>query len=90
MTGSDLLYDSARQGLVVLALATLPALLAALAIGLVIGLLQAATSINEATLSFVPKLVGVALVLLLMSGLVGGTLADFARDSIEAIPRLAR
>jgi flagellar biosynthetic protein FliQ len=88
--GEDLLYDTAREGLFVLALATMPALIAALAIGLVIGLVQAATSINEATLSFVPKLVGVALVLLLMSGLVGGALADFTKSSIEAIPAIAR
>ncbi len=90
MGGEDILYDMARQGLVVLTLATLPPLGAALAIGLVIGLVQAATSVNEATLSFVPKLVGVVLVLVLFGGLIGGLVIDFTREAIEAIPALAR
>ncbi|WP_448580047.1 flagellar biosynthesis protein FliQ [Thermaurantiacus sp.] len=90
MGGETLLYDLSRQALWVLTLATLPALLAALAIGLVIGLLQAATSINEATLSFVPKLVGVFLVLMLFGGLTGGLLLDFTREAMEAIPALTR
>lgn len=90
MGGETLLYDLARQSLWVLTLATLPALLSALAIGLVIGLLQAATSINEATLSFVPKLIGVFLVLMLFGGLIGGLLLDFTREAMEAIPALAR
>ncbi|MFN7173750.1 MAG: flagellar biosynthetic protein FliQ [Thermaurantiacus tibetensis] len=88
--GEDLLYDLARRGLLVLTLAALPPLGAALAIGLVIGLVQAATSINEATLSFVPKLVGVFLVLVLFGGLIGGLLVDFTREAIEAIPALVR
>ncbi len=45
-----------------------PSLLVALAVGLVIGILQAATSINEATLSFVPKLAIVLLTMALVSG----------------------
>ena len=90
MGGEPLVYDLARQSLWVLTLATLPALLAALAIGLVVGLLQAATSINEATLSFVPKLIGVFLVLLLFGGLIGGLLLDFTREVMDAIPQLAR
>ncbi|WP_448581900.1 flagellar biosynthetic protein FliQ [Thermaurantiacus sp.] len=90
MGGEDILYDMARRGLIVLTLATLPALLAALVIGLVIGLVQAATSINEATLTFVPKLVGVALVLAAFGGIIGGLVLDFTREAIEAIPALTR
>jgi flagellar biosynthetic protein FliQ len=88
--GDDLLYDMARHGLLVLTMAALPALVAALAIGLVIGLVQAATSINEATLTFVPKLIGVFLVMGLFGGFIGGLVLDFARESIEAIPSLTR
>ncbi|MCS6987002.1 MAG: flagellar biosynthetic protein FliQ [Sphingomonadaceae bacterium] len=90
MSGEDLLHDLTREALVVLAVATMPPLLAALAIGLVVGLLQAATSINEATLSFVPKLLGVVLVLVAFGGIVGGLVADFTREAITAIPRLGR
>jgi flagellar biosynthetic protein FliQ len=91
MSGAEaLLYDSAARALWVLVLATLPALLPALAIGLVVGLLQAATSIQEATLSFVPKLIGVFLALMLFGGISGGLIADFAAESLRAIPELAR
>jgi flagellar biosynthetic protein FliQ len=90
MGGENLLYDMARQALIVLTLAAAPVMAAALIIGLVIGLLQAATSVNEATLSFVPKLAGVFLLLLLMSGFIGGTLLDFAREAFLAIPLAAR
>ena len=53
-----------------------PALAVALAVGLVIGILQAATSINEATLSFVPKMAIVILTLAGLSGFMLSTLVD--------------
>lgn len=54
-----------------------PVLLVALAVGLIIGILQAATSINEATLSFVPKMGVVILTMALMSGFTLGALSDY-------------
>ncbi len=88
--GEQLLYDSAARALWILVLATLPALVPALVIGLAIGLLQAATSIQEATLTFVPKLIGVFLALMLFGGISGGLIADFARELITSIPQMAR
>ena len=85
-----LLYDSISRALWVLILAVLPGLLPALAVGLFIGLLQAATSIQEVTLTFVPKLIIVFLMLMLFGGIIGGLLTDFARDMMAAIPELAR
>jgi flagellar biosynthetic protein FliQ len=85
-----ILYDSAARALLVLTLASLPALVPALVIGLVIGLVQAATSVQEATLTFIPKLIGVFLALLLFGGVTGGLLMDFTRDMAAAIPLLAR
>jgi flagellar biosynthetic protein FliQ len=85
-----LLYDSARQALWVLTLASLPGLLPALVIGLVLGLVQAATSIQEATLTFVPKLIGVFLFLMLFGGITGGLLMDFTRDMAAQIPLMTR
>ncbi len=91
MSGADaLVYDSVARALWVLILAVLPGLLPALAVGLVIGLLQAATSIQEVTLTFVPKLIVVFLMLMLFGGIIGGLLVDFARDMMAAIPELAR
>jgi flagellar biosynthetic protein FliQ len=63
-------------------------LLVALAVGLVIGIIQAATSINEMTLSFIPKLIAMALALLLFGSWMLVTLVDFTRSIFERIPTL--
>jgi flagellar biosynthetic protein FliQ len=57
-------------------------------VGLVIGIIQAATSINEMTLSFIPKLIAEALALLLFGGWMLNTLVDFTRSIFERIPTL--
>ncbi|MGX0974908.1 flagellar biosynthetic protein FliQ [Roseovarius sp. MBR-51] len=62
-----------------------PVLLIALAVGLVIGILQAATSINEATLSFVPKMAIVILTMGLMSGFMLSTMTDYFLQVFDAI-----
>lgn len=62
-----------------------PVLGAALAAGLVIGVLQAATSINESTLSFVPKLVIVLGTLALASGFMLATLTEFFVQILDTI-----
>jgi flagellar biosynthetic protein FliQ len=62
-----------------------PVLAAALAAGLVIGVLQAATSINETTLSFVPKLVVVLATLALASGFMLATMTDFFLSVIDTV-----
>jgi flagellar biosynthetic protein FliQ len=49
-------------------------------------MVQAATSINEATLSFVPKLIATAVVLALFGGSILVLIADFARESFARIP----
>lgn len=63
-----------------------PILLAALAIGLVVGMFQAATQINEQTLSFVPKLAGLAVVIFLLAPWMTRTLTDFTESLIRGIP----
>lgn len=65
-----------------------PVLAVALGVGLVIGILQAATSINENTLSFVPKLVVVFLAMALGAALMLGVLSDYflhVFDQIQSI-----
>ncbi|HNE39740.1 flagellar biosynthetic protein FliQ, partial [Accumulibacter sp.] len=59
----ELVMDIGRQAIEMTLLLSAPLLLAALLIGLVISVFQAATQINEQTLSFIPKLVGMFLVL---------------------------
>jgi flagellar biosynthetic protein FliQ len=80
--------DLGRQALWTIALVSAPLLLVALAVGLVIGIIQAATSINEMTLSFIPKLIAMALALLLFGSWMLVTLIDFTRSIFERIPTL--
>ena len=80
--------DLGRHALWTIALVSAPLLLVALAVGLFIGIIQAATSINEMTLSFIPKLIAEALALLLFGGWMLNTLVDFTRSIFERIPTL--
>ncbi|MFN0163983.1 MAG: flagellar biosynthesis protein FliQ [Burkholderiales bacterium] len=63
-----------------------PLLLAALATGLVVGIFQAATQINEMTLSFIPKLVSMFAVAVLAGPWMIATIVDFMRRLITQIP----
>lgn len=65
-----------------------PLLLTALVVGLVVGLFQAATQINEMTLSFIPKVIAMALVVVATGPWMLGLLVDYTRRLIESIPTL--
>jgi flagellar biosynthesis protein FliQ len=78
--------DLGRQALELTVLVAGPLLLATLLAGLVVGVFQAATQINEMTLSFVPKLVAIFLALALAGSWMLGLLTDFTRRLYEAIP----
>ena len=80
--------DLGRQALWISILISAPLLGVALVVGLVIGVLQAATSINEMTLSFIPKLMALALALAIFGGWQLATLVDFARSVFQRIPTL--
>lgn len=82
----DLAVEVARQALVTLAMLIGPALLSALATGVIIGMFQAATSINEMTLSFIPKLIVLALVFVLLGSWMLDVLVSFTREIFSTIP----
>ena len=84
----DYFIGVAQQALWVLALASAPILIPALVAGLILGMVQAATSINEQTLSFVPKLIVVGVCLALFGGMMLLLIADFTRDMFARIPDL--
>jgi flagellar biosynthetic protein FliQ len=63
-----------------------PALLVAMLIGLLISIFQATTQINEMTLSFVPKLIGIAIVVILTAPWAMTTLIDFTTRLFKMIP----
>ncbi len=80
----------AREAMWVLALVAAPILIPALLSGLILGMIQAATSINEQTLSFVPKLAVVGISLAVFGGMILGLLSDFTTSIFERIPDLVR
>lgn len=67
-----------------------PTLIAALLIGLIIGVFQAATSINEATLTFVPKLLVIVGVLALSAPFMISTLSSFFQTIFSEVARVTR
>lgn len=83
-----MVMDIARQTLWITILVSAPLLGAALGVGLLIGILQAATSINEMTLSFIPKLLAMAAALALAGSWQLATIVDFARGIFQRIPAL--
>ncbi len=80
--------DLGREALWMTILVSAPLLGVALAAGLLIGVIQAATSINEMTLSFIPKLAALAVVLVITGGWQIGVMVDFTRRIFERIPQL--
>jgi flagellar biosynthesis protein FliQ len=86
----DYFIGMAQQALWVLALGSAPILIPALVAGVLLGMVQAATSINEQTLSFVPKLIVVALALVLFGSSIMILVADFTREIFTQIPLLVR
>jgi flagellar biosynthetic protein FliQ len=77
-----------QQALVITAMLSAPLLLAALAAGLVIGMFQAATQINEVTLSFIPKLLVLAAALYLGGGWMLKVIVGYSESLIRSIPAL--
>ena len=84
------LLSLADRMLWVTALVAAPILVASLAVGLVVGLVQAATSVNEQTLTFVPKLAIVALVMVVLGASMMSLVSDFMQDIFVEIARIGR
>ncbi len=76
----------ARLALETLLMVAGPLLLVALVVGLVVSIFQAATQINEPTLSFIPKLVGVFLVVVIAGPWMLTVMLDFMRRMLTGIP----
>ena len=87
---ADYFIGVAQQALWVLALAAAPILIPVLVVGVLLGMVQAATSINEQTLSFVPKLIITAICLAIFGSSILVLLTDFTRDLFAQIPNLVR
>jgi flagellar biosynthetic protein FliQ len=81
------IYDTLRQGLWVAVQVSAPLLTAALVVGLVVGLFQALTSVQEMTLTFVPKVAAMLAVFWVSMGFMTQVLVGFFRDRV--IPAIA-
>lgn len=78
----------AREALQVTLLISAPMLLVALGVGLLVSIFQAATQINESTLSFIPKLVAVFLTLALAGSWMLAQLTDYTRQLFISLPTM--
>ena len=77
-----------REALTMVLLISSPLLIAALVVGVTISIFQAITSIQEMTLTFIPKIIAVALALLIFLPWMTNMAVDFARHMFEMIPTL--
>ena len=77
-----------RTAMEVTLMVAAPMLLVALIIGLIVSIFQAATQINEATLSFIPKLVGIFVALIVAGPWMMAVLLDYMRGVFTGIPGL--
>jgi len=77
-----------RQAMEVTMMVAAPMLLVALAVGLVVSIFQAATQINETTLSFIPKLVGIFVVLVIAGPWMLSVMLDYMRQLFTGIPAM--
>ena len=79
-------FTAGQQGLYLLLLVSAPILLTILLIGLVVSIFQAATQIHEATLSFVPKVIGAVAVLAIAGPWMLTTLVEYLQRTLQSIP----
>ena len=82
----EIVMAMGRHAMQITLMIAIPLLLVALTIGLLVSIFQAATQINEMTLSFIPKLIGVFLVLDLAGPWMLSILTDYFRELFTSIP----
>jgi flagellar biosynthetic protein FliQ len=79
-------FTLGQQGLYILLIVAAPVLIAVLVVGLAVSIFQAATQINEATLSFVPKIVAAVATLAVAGPWMLSTLVEYIQRTLQGIP----
>jgi flagellar biosynthesis protein FliQ len=79
-------FTAGQEGLFVLLMVAAPVLIAVLVVGLIVSVFQAATQINEATLSFVPKIIAAVAVLAFAGPWMMSTLVEYLQRTLQSIP----
>jgi len=85
----EAVMNMGRDAMEITLLVAGPLLLVVLVIGLIVSIFQAATQINEATLSFIPKLVGVFVTLVVAGPWMLTTMVDYMRLVFTSLPQMA-
>ena len=80
-------FTAGQQGLLMLLMVAAPVLIAVLVVGLIVSIFQAATQINEATLSFVPKIIAAVVVLAIAGPWMMTTLVEYLQRVLQSIPQ---
>ncbi len=81
-------FTYGQQSLYLLLMVSAPLLLTVLCVGLVVSIFQAATQINEATLSFVPKILATVAVLVFMGPWMITSIVDYLQRTLHSIPQV--
>ncbi|MBX7131193.1 MAG: flagellar biosynthesis protein FliQ [Fimbriimonadaceae bacterium] len=84
----NVVLDLARQGMTVALMVSLPILAVALFVGLLVSVFQAVTQVQEMTLTYVPKIIGVGLVIMFFGSWMLTTLVSFTRLCFEYAARV--
>ncbi|MDR1558103.1 MAG: flagellar biosynthesis protein FliQ [Clostridiales bacterium] len=84
----DKLLDLIRDGLMTIILCSAPPLVCGLAVGVLVSIFQAVTSIQEPTLAFIPKILAVLLSLIFFGPFILSTLTGYFHELISSIPEL--
>lgn len=79
-------FTLGQQGLTLMLMVAAPLLITVLVVGLAVSILQAATQINEATLSFVPKVIAAVVVLAVAGPWMLTTLVEYIQRTLQSIP----
>jgi flagellar biosynthesis protein FliQ len=85
---SSMVFTLGQNALYMLLMVSAPMLLVVLVVGVLVSVFQAATQINEATLSFVPKMIAAVVVMALMGPWMMTTLVDYVRELLLMIPKM--
>lgn len=82
----SLVFTLGQEGLTVLMMVAAPMLLTVLVVGVLVSIIQAATQLNEQTLSFVPKMIAAVVVVAVAGPWMLSTLVDYLQRTLQAIP----
>lgn len=88
--GQQGVMDFAREALLTVILSAGPLLMVALIVGLLVSIFQTITSIQDQTLSFVPKILAVFLALIVFGNFIGATVLDFFTTTMESMQQFIR